>query len=312
MLSLMSLDLEDARTRGLHERLSPYVRELFSRAAHHARVMHADEISREHLLMVLLEDEESAASQAVLFGFADPETLVAETLALSPGILVVGSGASLPFSPLGVRGLFRARELAAESGASAVGTALLFAGSRPVLPDELRSLIPGETGDQPASDGTSEPIPTDGPLFAHFDAPARRALGTACRTAGRLGRSAISPAHIVEACLETEPELALRVGVAASRVRSLFAGRDADESEPPEGVLVADDPLATLLEALPAGAGSMGLLAAFYELGSEEVVQMLSRHKVTPDLVARAGDSFRDPEIPARRGASPDLLEGGA
>lgn len=302
MLSRVTLDLEHQRTRAAFEGLSPYLRELLVRAAERAHVLHADEVGLEHFLTVVLEDEESAAHQTILFGFADPDSMAVEALALSPGILVVGSASSLPFSPRGVRGLFRARELAAKRGASAVGIALLIEAAAAELDEELRALLPDGLSAPPqdpdaapgADADAQEPVVAEGPLFASYDTEARRALGLACRIAKRSERRAISPAHILEACADTDTSLARRLGIPRSRVRAIFAGKDGDDTPPEPRSVRADENLAGFLSALPGGAGSLALLAALGRR-TDEVAELLERHKITADLIGRARGTFRDP-----------------
>ena len=91
--------------------------------------LHADAVSREHLVCVLLSDEESALSELVEHAFADPETLHQDALALAPGILVVGSGATKPFSVRAVLAARRAVELAQGAGLSLVNPACRWGGA---------------------------------------------------------------------------------------------------------------------------------------------------------------------------------------
>lgn len=293
-----SLDLDHPSTRAAHAGLGPYAQRLLERAAGHAHALHADEVAPEHLLTVMLLDEESAAHETILFGFGDPDSLAAEALALSPGILVVGSESSRPFSPAGVRALFRARELAAGAGAAAVSPAAVVAGALEEVDEPLRSelceagLVAPSLAGEPRGDA---PLETTGALFAHFDAPARRALGLACRIAVRRERAAIAPAHVLEACLEADGALAARAGLAVARLRALCSGRDADDSPPPPRRLPADEALLALLGGLPANAGSLDLLDAYCGRGPEEVAAVFRRNKVSQELVARARGTFRDP-----------------
>lgn len=292
MLAAMALDLEEPRTARIHAALSPFLRGALERSAAHALHLHADAVSIEHLLTVLLLDEDSAAHRAVLFAFADPESLVEETLALSPGILVVGSGSSLPFSTAGVRGLRAAR-----AGRSAVGVEHLLAGALRSCTDDVRAALAGAglaEGALPPGGGQDD-VPEGRSLFADCEATALRALGAACRIARGLGRSSIAPGHIVQACLESDPELARRTGLSGHAARRALAGRDADEEPPPERALALEAELAPLLEGLRPEAGSLGLLAAVVARGPDELARMLSRNRVTPELLARAGDAFADP-----------------
>ena len=93
----------------LGQRLAPYARETLERGASLAARLHADEVSPEHWLAALLADEECAATRAVLHAFADPETIGIEVLAQCSGIMVVGSGRTLPFSVRAVSALRAAR-----------------------------------------------------------------------------------------------------------------------------------------------------------------------------------------------------------
>src|SRR5262245_18257872 len=94
-------------------RLAPCARASLTRARKLALRLHAEELSPEHWLAALLEDEDYAATRTVLHAFADPETIGVEVLALCEGIMVVGSGRTLPFSVLGVEALRAARSTAA-------------------------------------------------------------------------------------------------------------------------------------------------------------------------------------------------------
>ncbi len=301
----MALDLGDARTVALHGKLSPYLRFVLERAAEHALVLHADAISLEHVLTVLMLDEESGAHRAVIFAFADPESLAAESLALSSGILVVGSGSSLPFSPQGVKCLFRAREIAVELACAAVETGHLLAGAVEFVPDEVRARFAEEGLEvprEPSESSTETSLSTAGALFAHFDPDARRALAAACRIARRIGRAAISPAHIAQACLDSDEALARRASLNSARARSVLAGRDEDATRPERRSLPADEALLCFLADLPSNAGTLDLLGALGERGPDEVRQLLRRNKITPDLVERARAAFGDPDPPPTGG----------
>lgn len=295
------LDLDDARTRTAHDALEPYLQLELERAARHAWKLHAEEVSPEHLFTVIMADDDSAAHQTVLFGFADPPTLAVEALALSPGILVVGSGTSLPFSPRGVRALFDARERAASASAAAVEPAHLLAASIAELPADARARLEDAGYDEArlladvaASD---EPLEAKGALFASFDTPSRRTLGLSCRLASRASRPAISPSHIAQACVESAEELAGRAGLGPRAVATAVAQDAHDPSEPEPRRVPVDDPLATFLGRLPSGAGTLEALEA-YCAASAELGDILRRNRIGHELVARARGSFRDPAAP--------------
>ena len=55
----------------------------------------------------------------------DPSGFANEMLALSPGMMVVGTSAALPFSPRAVDALRAARDAAREAGAEAVSVAAI-------------------------------------------------------------------------------------------------------------------------------------------------------------------------------------------
>ena len=292
------LDLSNSRAAEAVDALSDYLRVEMERAARHALRLHADEITCEHLFTTVMEDEDSAAHGAILFGFGDPPTLAVEALALSPGILVVGSGTSLPFSPLGVRALFRARERAARDGLAAVDTALMLVECVEDLDAEAREGLreagydPKGAEDFPTSD---TPVTTERGLFSAFDDGARRTLGLACRIASRADEIAIAPGHIVRACVESEPPLVEKVGLRSRDVPRVLAGRDRDASTPPERPLAPDEELLTFLESLPPGAGTLELLSAYSDHGPEGLAEILRRNRIGPELVARAQTAYRDP-----------------
>ena len=76
--------------------LSKYLQSAHAEATELALKLHSDEVTLEHLTCALLSDEESAICELVEHAFADPETLYEDALALTPGILVVGSGPHAP------------------------------------------------------------------------------------------------------------------------------------------------------------------------------------------------------------------------
>ncbi len=285
-------------------RLSPYARLAVERAARFALWLHAAELVPEHLLASLLEDEECAATQLVLHAFADPQTIGGEILALCPGILVVGSGRSLPFSVCGLRALENARRRAGQNGSEAVHPFHVFRAALEELPSELQeALLAAGLQELPAPSGPAaaarEALPLEGALFRHFSPTARRALGAACRAADRLQRNSISPAHLLLGCLEAEETLREQAGLTPARLHLILAGADADDTPLEERALEPGPALLELLSALPAGSGTMEILGEILTHGREEVRALLQRQKITTALHQRSAKAFRDPEPPS-------------
>ena len=306
-LDAVNLDLGAPGLSAAAERLGPYGKQLLARAADRALSIHADDLTPEHLLVALLEDETSAAHRIVLHAFADPETLAIETLATAPGILVVGSERTIPFSVLGVEALERARRTAHDAGAAEVEPAHLLAGAAASLPDELgldlaaAGYVDPEPDSEPGSGPGPEPgpgatpaLPLDGALFKHFARESRRLLVLAARTATRLDRASVAPAHLVLACLEADTQLARRAGLTASAARRAIGGRDDDTTPVTARRLPPGEGLLELLEALPEGADSVDLLAAYLTGGAPEIRELFRRHLVTAELVERGRGAFRD------------------
>ena len=96
MISLLECDNGDLE-RSLTG-LAPYLRGLLDNGVRRALWMHAEQVHLEHVLGATVGDEDSAAGQVIEHAFADPETIDMELLALSPGLMVVGAKAVLPFS----------------------------------------------------------------------------------------------------------------------------------------------------------------------------------------------------------------------
>lgn len=291
------------------ERLAPYARGLVHASAAHAVRLHARWVGPEHLLGTVLSDDASAAYRGLVRAFVDPETLAAEVLALTPGILVVGSGRSMPFSTRGVEALEQARALAARSAATAVTPAHLLRGALDALGADERAALGGaglraELAGADAAPGTqgngAKAVAGEGPLFESFDQGAKQACAIACRVAVQLRREAISPAHLVFALLEQEPGLQERSGLSLVRARAALRERDDDPTAPLLGALPADAELLALLGGLAQGADSLDLLAAFVTGGTPELRLLLDQQQVRPDVVERARGTFRDPEPPAR------------
>ena len=141
---------------------SSYLEASRARAAELALTLHADVVSREHLVCALLSDEESALYELVEHAFADPETLYEDTLALAPGILVVGSGATRSFSVRAVRAAHAAVELARDAGLAEVNPACVLREACAELPLEAQAAL-SEAGCDPDTlslDGEHGDLPT--------------------------------------------------------------------------------------------------------------------------------------------------------
>jgi ATP-dependent Clp protease ATP-binding subunit ClpA len=211
-------------------------------AGAHALRLHAETVSPEHLLWTSMEDSRSAAHAAVLHAFADPGTIAEEVLAISPGLLVVASGSTLPFSARAVEALESAR---ASAGEDAVVVSGLLVQSASAFDEPLRRRVRGA--------GFSAEIPTGaaaagvpGPgLFRHFSTPAKRVLSSANRLAASDRSPSISQVHLFLACLQEDEGLAARTGLSFRQARLLLAGSTRDEtapsprSLPPDGSLIA-------------------------------------------------------------------------
>ena len=278
------------------ELLGPYAALTVERAARFGLKLHADEVHVEHLLATLLEEDHSAAGQTIIHAFADPETIRSEVMALCPGILVIGSKRSLPFSVLGVGAMELSREKARRLGAARIEPLHLLLAAIDKLPTELAAGL-AELGfqDEPLEAvGGPELVPQTGPLLRFFDADARRALSAACHHAVRLGRDAISPAHLMMGSLESsEGGLA---GLSATRAQMHLGGRDEDPTALPDRSLPFSEELLRLLAALPPGASTAGLLASVVALGSPELRSLLDRQKVTLTLLEHTQGAFGDPD----------------
>lgn len=299
-----ALSLDDPTVARDVARLGPYSRRALEAAADHAHRLHAEEVTVEHLLSSLFLDEQAGATRLVLHAFADPETLSIELLALSPGILVVGSGRSVPFSVRGVRALESARALAAAGAAASVGPAHVAAAAVAELEPEVLQLLESvglkAGGAQQAAAAESAgdpPVPESGPLFQRFRQEARRALGAAARAATQWERAAISPAHLVLGALEADSDLGERLGTRASRVRMALGGRDEDATPLVPRRLAPDRDLAAVLSNQEDGAGTAALLGHVLSRGSEEVRLLLQRQRITWELFERAHAAFDDPDV---------------
>jgi hypothetical protein len=283
------------------ERLAPYARASLARAEELARRLHADELVPEHWLAALLADEECGATRIVLHAFADPATIGVEVLALCPGIMVVGSGRTLPFSVRALTALRAARVLAAARGAASLEPGdLCLAASRELdvrVAARLAVLAGTDlaaAGEAVRATGTALLVPASS-LFRNYSQAGLRALGASARAAGTAGRAAIAPAHLVLGCLEVDEDLRERTGLSAARARLVFAGLDEDATPLPARELAAGRELGELLRALPSGSGTVAAMGWFLASGSGELVALLKRQKITWALFERCRSTFTDP-----------------
>lgn len=302
----------DAELGAVRARLGPYLDAALERAAAQAQRLHAEQVAIEHLLLTLLEDEDSALNRLIEHAFADTETLLADVLAIAPGILVVGSGATLPFSPRAIAAVRRARSGAARRAATSVETADLFLeAARELEPAAWQSLgqaglvlaaweaiLPAAVGEIPAG----PPVNEEGHLFHYFSQGARRALSAAGRAARRVGERAIAPAHLLSAALEVDQTLASRVGLSAGRAALLLRAHGPDPTTTGSEPISPDPELSAFLTALPPGAGSLDVLGSLFERPQSEQAQIFSRQRVGLALLERARAELADPPTLDRTG----------
>lgn len=296
----------------LRARLGPYLDGALERAADQARRLHAGALALEHLLLALLEDQDSALNRLVEHAFADSETLLADVLAIAPGILVVGSGATLPFSPKGVAAVREARARAARRGAGQVTPAdvlltaatLLEPGAGMALgsQDPSAGAWEGALSQADPAGPAADPVREEGHLFHHFSPDARRALSGAGRVARRAGAPAIAPAHLLVATLEVDGTLAQRLGLTAGRAAQVLRPYASDPSRPASDPIPPEPGMLAFLAALPPGAGSLDVLGRLLADPSSEQAQVFARQKVTSALLARARGAIADPDPLDRTG----------
>jgi phage FluMu protein gp41 len=290
---MSALDADLARRM---EHLGAYARDSLVRAERFAARLHAEELTPEHWLAALLADEDCAATRLVLHAFADPEALGIELVALCPGIMVVGSGRTLPFSVRSLAALRAARTQAA-GRAALVRPPDLFRSARSELTAQAaeRLAASGELPEPEAEEAGRPTPPTPEHFFRCFSPEALRALGAACRVAGELRREAIGPVHLLAGALEADPELRERTRLSAARLRLSLAGLDEDPTPLPERTVPADARLFELLSGLAPGSSTLDVLGWILSHGSEELRALLRRQKITPALHERARKAFRDP-----------------
>jgi ATP-dependent Clp protease ATP-binding subunit ClpA len=304
----MNLDSSDARFVRARDRLSAYARDVLERAGLHALRLHADAVTPEHLLSTLMDDAASGAAAVVRHAFADPETIADEALAISPGVMVVGSGSTLPFSPLGLRALVAARSAAAAQGDAEVDERHLLRASTALLTPELQGTVRdlgvaidsagGSLGSAESPSSSTGPagrprVIDAGPLFKSFSTGAKRALSIANHVAAGAKHTAISPAHILIACLKNASSASSAATFA--RVRAAVEARAADATPLEPRPIPADPVLVEFLAGVEPPAGTIELLAHYLDGSTPELAAILIRHKVTRELVARVRSAFADP-----------------
>jgi hypothetical protein len=296
----VSLDLGDPRLLRSMERVEPYAWTLLERAGEHALRLHADSVTPEHLLSVLMDDAECAATALVLHAFADPATIAADVLAISPGIMVVASDATLPFSPVGLIALLRARATAVGRGAGDVeADDLLLAALHALDPAQRTALTHAGLSLATSAAEPGEPGSASGePLFKHFSLQAKRALSSANRLAAAARHAAKGPGHIVLGCLKSETRIEAAAGLSFQRARLVLGSALEDPSAPLPRRIPADAALIEFLEGLRAPVDSLAMLARCHAGATPELAQVLTRHKVSPALLEQARGAFRDPELP--------------
>lgn len=294
----MSLNLDD-RARQAYDRLAPRLVQLTEQAACEALRLHADEVAIEHLLCAAMRDEDSAAYEVVSHAFADPDTIFEESLALAPGLLVVASASTLPFSEGAVRALFRALSEAHAAGADEVSPIHLIATAYHAMSEPQQALLAAirfEASGLLTLAANGKPPVKANSLFALFDETAKKALSRSNRAAASLRANEIGPAHLFMGCLQMDEPLAEELGLTFSRARLTLGQDHLDPTVAPERSLALDATLLALLEKLPSGADSLGLLAALHAGGDADLATLLGRHKVTAELLERSKQAFQDPE----------------
>lgn len=284
-------------SRALVERLGSHLVGLLDAAHSEALRLHSSELTIEHLLCAAMRDEDCAAHEVVCHAFADPDTIYEEALALAPGLLVVASASTLPFSPASVRALHSAHAKSRERNES-VQTLRLATESFFAMTDSQRETL-SALGFRDAALEEASPRsdwPEDaGSFFAQFDDVAKRAVSGSNRAAAALRAQTIGPAHILLGCLQADEPLATSLGLNFSRARLTLA-RDHEDPTPAEArELTLGPELTAFLRALPQGADSRAFLEALHGPATQDLGTLLQRHKVSPDLLQRSVEAFSDP-----------------
>ena len=276
---------------------SNYLTGARARATELSLSLHADVVSREHLVCALLSDEESALCELVEHAFADPETLHQDALALAPGILVVGSGATKPFSVRAVCAARGAVELARSAGLSQVTPACVLKAACEELPPEALARLK-ETGCDPATvtlEGEQGELPSGTHLFHPFNDEARRTLTSASRLAAKAERGSLTPADLVAGALGEDSSLSRSFGADTGSAAALLRSFAEDSTPPPPRDLQDDEELSQLWSSLSESAGSLEVLDIILSEPEGELAQVFLRQKVTSELLERSKATFVDP-----------------
>ena len=277
--------------------LSKYLQGAHDQAVELALSLHSEEVTLEHLVCALLSDEESAICELVEHAFADPETLYEDALALTPGILIVGSGATRPFSVRAVEASRRAVELAKTEGLASVSPAcLLRAACEELTPEALKALKEaGCDGGSADLSGEAGALPEAKHLFHPFGDAARRALTNASRQVPKNSRRGISPVDLIVGALSEDPELARAFGTSSSAASALLRPFSEDKTPHPARDIHNDEALGKILAALSMESGSLDLLQLVLKDSEAELAQVFLRQKVTSALLERSLTTFVDP-----------------
>lgn len=276
---------------------SNYLQSARLRAAEFARRLHADVVSREHLICALLADEQSAICELVEHAFADPETLYEDALALAPGILIVGSAGARPFSVRAVLAARSAVDTAREAGLASVTSACILRAAFAELPEGAQAALQ-TAGCDPSSialSGEQGDLPAGTHLFHPFSDEARRALTGASRLAANASRNAISPADLIAGALGEDRDLARALGMDKQSAVQLLRPFADDTTPPDPQELREEEDLSDLFTSLPADACSLDALDRILAQPEAELAQVFLRQKVTPALLERSRESFVDP-----------------
>ena len=294
----------DSRAQAAFKRLAPHLLKLTHQAAREALRLHSKEVAIEHLLCAAMCDEDCAAYEVVCHAFADPDTIFEESLALAPGLLVVASASTLPFSEGAVRALFNALGDTRADSEEEVNVARIAAAAYRELAPSQHSLL-ATIGFAPekllagAAHQNSEPEA----LFSFFDEDAKKGLSRSNRSAASLGASEIGPVHLFLGCLQVDASLGDTLGLNFSRARLTLSQDHLDPTPAPERQVPLDAALFDLLERLPEGGDSLSLMRALHAGPTTDLATLLGRHRVTPELLDRSTEAFRDPEDGSEIGA---------
>jgi len=283
----------------MKSRLSPYLQRSLAAAEARALEIHGDEVGCAHLLERILDDSDSALHEAILDSFADPEGMAVESLALAPGILIVGSGEATPFSTRAVTAMRAARSLAIERGANEVTPHEVLFACADELPDGRLDALT-EAGLKLAAalenaPGGTSTVREEGHLFHAFSPDARRMLVFAARESSQAKEGSISPARLLMAALQTDRDLGERSGLTSHRARLLLAAHTTDATLAPERSLPLDPAFHSFLSALPANASSLDVGILLLSESQDELAQILLRQKVSPERLQAAQSVFSDP-----------------